>query len=191
MYSICSGPRADDAKNRLCGASRFLSHWPACRTCCFAPNIGWSMPFWLASCDVLGCNAVKRHSLLSRLPPVLDLLFCARHLFVAAIGRRRAHRAAPRPRCPAGARPAAAGWCGRSRRPCPAALNCGAGSSFPGTPGRPGAGVPQRQRRRRFGVRRLCLGAGLAGRPAEPRVAPEIGCENGERVRVAFGARWL
>ena len=35
--------------------------------------------------------------------PRADLLLCAKHLLVAAIGRRRAHHAAPRPRRPAGA----------------------------------------------------------------------------------------
>jgi hypothetical protein len=38
--------------------------------------------------------------LLVALGRVGDLLFCAKHLFVAAIDRRCARRAAPRPRCP-------------------------------------------------------------------------------------------
>src|SRR6476661_3190024 len=45
-----------------------------------------------------------------------DLLLRAKHLLVAAIGRRRARRAAARPRRPARARPAAR-WCGPVQRP--------------------------------------------------------------------------
>src|SRR5262245_39801784 len=67
-----------------------------------------------------------------------DLLLCAKHLFLAAIGRRCARRAAPRPRCPAGARP---GEVVRPvQRPCPAAPKF-AGAWVPRfpAPGRPGA----------------------------------------------------
>jgi hypothetical protein len=65
------------------------------------------------------------------LAPVL--LICAKHLFVAAIGRRCARRAAPRPRRPARARPAhgpggQVGQCPQQRRQPAAGLLGVAGS---------------------------------------------------------------
>jgi hypothetical protein len=75
----------------------------------FGPADGLAIPQLLGlllqclSTDQLVPGAIR--TLLSRCAAcVRDLLLCAKHLFVAAIGRRSSRRAAPRPRRPARAR---------------------------------------------------------------------------------------
>jgi len=104
-----------------------------------------------------------------------DLLLRAKHLLVAAIGRRRARRAAARPRRPARARPAAR-WCGPVQRPCPAALNCAAlarGCLVSPRSGHPGAvPAPPGQKRAATKVDSRCGGPwGRLSPPRRPRNA--------------------
>ena len=77
--------------------------------------------------------------------PRADLLLCAKHLLVAAIGRRRAHHAAPRPRRPAGAGSPPPRWWEPLPRLLPGRAKLRSvgtpGAPFPGAPGRPGDGA--------------------------------------------------